>query len=83
MAKEAVRFVGDGLTGFDCAGQEERFPDPLLFADAFDVARAGGLGITCHAGEWGGAPQIWRALEVRSVADRPRPGRDRRPAADG
>jgi adenosine deaminase len=65
MAAEAVRFVDQGLTGFDCAGQEERFPDPLLFEDAFDVARAGGLGITCHAGEWGGAPQIWRALDVR------------------
>jgi adenosine deaminase len=65
MAEVAVRFVGDGLTGFDCAGQEERFPDPLLFEDAFEVARAGGLGITCHAGEWGGAQQIWRALEVR------------------
>jgi adenosine deaminase len=65
MAEEAARFIGDGLTGFDCAGQEERFPDPLLHAAAFDVARTAGLGITCHAGEWGGAPQIWRALEVR------------------
>lgn len=64
MAQEAVRFLDQGLTGFDCAGQEERFPDPLLHRAAFDVARAGGLGITCHAGEWGGAPQIWRALEV-------------------
>src|SRR4051795_10700758 len=65
MAEEAVRFVDDGLTGFDCAGQEARFPDPSLFADAFEVARKGGLGITCHAGEWGGAPQIWRALELK------------------
>jgi adenosine deaminase len=64
MADEAVRFVDEGLTGFDCAGQEERYPDPMRFADAFEVARAGGLGITCHAGEWGGAPQIWRALDV-------------------
>ena len=78
MAAEAVRFVGDGLTGFDCAGQEERFPDPLLFADAFDVARAGGLGITCHAGEWGGAPQIWRALDVRPSRIAHGPGSDRR-----
>lgn len=64
MAEEAVRFINAGLTGFDCAGQEERFPDPLLQRPAFEVARAGGLGITCHAGEWGGAPQIWRALEL-------------------
>lgn len=64
MAEEAVSFVEDGLTGFDCAGPEETFPDPLLYRGAFDVARAGGMGITCHAGEWGGAAQIWRALEV-------------------
>lgn len=64
MAQEAVWFQDQGLTGFDCAGQEERFPDLLLHRAAFDVARAGGLGITCHAGEWGGAPQIWRALEL-------------------
>jgi adenosine deaminase len=64
MAEEAVRFVGDGLTGFDCAGQEERYPDPLRHRAAFDVARAGGLGITVHAGEWGGAAQVRRALAV-------------------
>ncbi len=28
------------------------------------MARDGGLGITCHAGEWGGAPQVWQALEI-------------------
>ena len=36
----------------------------MLHRAAFDAARAGGLGITCHAGEWGGAAQIWRALDV-------------------
>lgn len=64
MAEEAIRFVADGLTGFDCAGQEERFPDPLVLRASFDIARGGGLGITCHAGEWGGAAQVWRALEL-------------------
>ena len=64
MAQEAVRFRDRRLTGFDCAGPEEAFPDPLLHAAAFAVAREGGLGITCHAGEWGSAPQVWRALEV-------------------
>jgi adenosine deaminase len=31
---------------------------------AFEAARAGGLRITLHAGEWGGAPQVRRALAV-------------------
>ena len=56
--------MADGLTGFDLAGPEAAFPDPLLHADAFDAARAGGLGITIHAGEWGGAAQVRRALAV-------------------
>jgi adenosine deaminase len=64
MANESVRFLGDGLTGFDCAGPEAAFPDPLVHAKAFEVARAGGLGITCHAGEWDGAAQVRRALVV-------------------
>lgn len=64
VAEEATRFVDDGLTGFDCAGREEAFPDPLRHAAAFNVAREGGLGITCHAGEWGGAAQVRRALAL-------------------
>ncbi|MEA2519118.1 MAG: adenosine deaminase, partial [Chloroflexota bacterium] len=52
------------LTGWDLAGPEERFPDPAIHAAAFDAARAGGLRITLHAGEWGGAAQVRRALEM-------------------
>ncbi len=55
---------GPGLVGWDLAGGEERFPDPLRFDRAFAVARAGGLRITLHAGEWGGAAQVRRALAV-------------------
>jgi len=64
VAREAGRFVADGLTGFDLAGPEQAFPDPLLHADAYTDARQSGLGITLHAGEWGGAAQVWRALEL-------------------
>jgi adenosine deaminase len=64
LAEVAARFVGCGLTGWDLAGQEARFPDPGLHARAFEAARAGGLRITIHAGEWGGAGQVRRALEV-------------------
>ena len=50
------------------AGPEEAFPDALAHARAFEIAREGGLGITIHAGEWGGAPQIRRSLEAVSPA---------------
>jgi adenosine deaminase len=64
VAEEAGQFFGDGLTGFDLAGQEAAYPDPLSHGTAFAIARSAGLGITIHAGEWGGAAQVWRALEV-------------------
>jgi adenosine deaminase len=67
VAREAARFVGAGLTGFDLAGREAAFPDPLLHADAFAIARGGGLGITIHAGEWGGAAQVRRAVDLDPV----------------
>jgi adenosine deaminase len=64
LAATAARFVGDGLTGWDLAGAEATFPDPLLHAAAFAAARAGGLRITLHAGEWDGAGQVRRALAL-------------------
>jgi adenosine deaminase len=64
LAEAAVRFRDRGLVGWDLAGPEERYPDPLAFRRAFDVARAGGLRITLHAGEWGGAAQVRRALAL-------------------
>jgi adenosine deaminase len=64
VARAAVGFIDAGLTGFDLAGVERNAPDPRRFAAAFEVARQGGLGITCHAGEWGGAAQVRAALSV-------------------
>jgi adenosine deaminase len=64
LAETAARFRDDGLTGFDLAGPEAAFPDPLTHREAFAAARAGGLRITVHAGEWGGAEQVRRALDV-------------------
>jgi adenosine deaminase len=64
VAEEAVRFADRGMVGFDFAGREADFPDPEPHREAFELARGGGLGITIHAGEWGGAAQVWRALEV-------------------
>ena len=64
LAETAARFRDQGLTGWDLAGPEEAFPDPTVHAAAFEAARAGGLRITVHAGEWGGAAQVRRALAL-------------------
>jgi adenosine deaminase len=64
LAETAARFRDDGLTGWDLAGPEAAFPDPLLHARSFEAARAGGLRITLHAGEWGGSAQVRRALQL-------------------
>jgi adenosine deaminase len=64
VARAAVASVGDGVVGFDLAGPEAAYPDPLVHRRAFGIARAGGLGITVHAGEWGGPTQVRRALAL-------------------
>ncbi len=64
LAETAARFRDQGLTGWDLAGPEAAYPDPLVHAAAFEAARAGGLRVTVHAGEWGGAAQVRRALAV-------------------
>jgi adenosine deaminase len=62
LALAAAYFIDEGLTGFDLAGPEAAFPDPMLHRAAFEAARAAGLRLTLHAGEWGGAEQVTRAL---------------------
>ncbi len=66
VAAAAVRHRDRGVTGFDLAGFEEQFPDPLVHAAAFDIAREGGLGITVHTGELiDNGALVRRALELR------------------
>jgi len=64
LAETASRFRDQGLTGWDLAGPEAAFPDPTAHGQAFEAARAGGLRITLHAGEWGGAAQVRRAMAM-------------------
>ncbi len=56
--------IPGGLVAVDLAGPEARFPDPELQRAAIDAARAAGLHVTLHAGEWGGAAQVRRALAL-------------------
>ena len=64
VVEASLGAIADGLSGFDIAGIERAAPDPRRFSTAIESARAGGLGISCHAGEWGGAAQVWQALTV-------------------
>jgi len=50
------------VTGFGVAG-DERVGHPRDFVRAFDIAREAGLGITIHAGEFGGADSVEAALD--------------------
>jgi adenosine deaminase len=51
VARAASRFAGKGIVGFDLAGDESLFNDLALYEGPFSIARAAGLGLTCHAAE--------------------------------
>jgi aminodeoxyfutalosine deaminase len=53
-----------GFVGMDLAGDEVRFPDVRRFTRLFSAARSAGLGITVHAGEFGGEENIWQAIDL-------------------
>ena len=72
FGEEITRLAVDrrarGIVGLDLTGNEALFPaDPFL--DIFHQAKAAGLKLTIHAGEWGGAENIRQAL-VDFGADR-------------
>src|SRR6185436_8640691 len=51
-----------GVVGFDIAGPERGNP-PRLFRSAYEIARAGRLGLTVHAGEDAPADYVWQAVD--------------------
>jgi adenosine deaminase len=63
LAREAGRFAGRGVVGFDLAGDEARWPAGP-HAPAFAAARACGLHLTCHAGEAGEPAGVEAALDL-------------------
>jgi adenosine deaminase len=66
LAREAGRFAGRGVVGFDLAGDEVRYPAAPQ-RPAFEAARAGGLRLTCHAGEAGEPSSVEEALSLGVV----------------
>jgi adenosine deaminase len=63
LAREAGRFAGRGVVGFDLAGDEVRYPAAPQ-RPAFEAARAAGLRLTCHAGEAGDPSSVEQALDL-------------------
>ena len=63
LAQVASRFLGEGVIGFDLAGDEAGHP-PALHEDAFRAARSLGLPITIHAGEAAGPESIRQAISM-------------------
>jgi adenosine deaminase len=63
LAREAGRFAGRGVVGFDLAGDEVRYPAAPQ-RPAFEAARAAGLRLTCHAGEAGEPSHVEEALDL-------------------
>ena len=78
LAHTALNFKNEGVIGFDLAGGEIA-GDMVKYAETFRIAREGGLGITCHAGEAAGPENVRYAVEtleatrighgVRSITD--------------
>jgi aminodeoxyfutalosine deaminase len=72
VARHAVRYRERGVVGLGLGGDEARFP-PQQYAEAFAIARDGGLGSVPHAGETVGPESIRSALDALG-ADRIRHG---------
>lgn len=68
VAAVAARFAGRGVVGFDLAGDELRFPALEPHVDAFAIARAAGLGLTCHAAESAPGRAAREAVELLGVS---------------
>lgn len=64
VALSATRHAGDGVVGFDLAGDELLYPDLEPHRDAFAIARSAGLGVTCHAAEAAEGSAARRAVEL-------------------
>lgn len=67
IAHCAQETAGSFITGLGLAGDENMLK-PKDFAYAFDAAREAGLGLTAHAGEWGGPQAVRDTLRDLGVS---------------
>ena len=63
IVRRAIARRERGVVGIGLGGIESQAP-PEQFADAFRLAREGGLGSVPHAGEVVGPPSIWGCLNA-------------------
>jgi adenosine deaminase len=66
LAQAAGGFVGEGVVGFDLAGDEAGHP-PGTHEDAFRAARSLGLNLTIHAGEGAGPESVRQAIALGAM----------------
>ncbi|HEY6933220.1 MAG TPA: adenosine deaminase [Marmoricola sp.] len=62
IARLAIRYRDEGVSGFDIAGAEAGFP-PTRHLDAFEYLQRENFHFTIHAGEAFGLPSIWEAIQ--------------------
>jgi adenosine deaminase len=62
VIETAKGYLGKGVCGADLAGDEAGYP-PQLHREAFRLACEYGIPVTIHAGEAGGAENIFEAIE--------------------
>jgi len=60
LARTAADFKNRGMVGFDLAGLEASYPDPLSQLAAFNAAREAGLQLTFHIGEVPGSLRYFK-----------------------
>ncbi len=67
VAKAGERYLGEGVVGFDIAGDEAPFP-LLEHQASLLYAKSAGYGVTAHAGEGAGPQGVREAVEVIGVS---------------
>ncbi len=61
VVEAAGRFIGKGVAAVDLAGDEASYP-PQWFREVFACSQAKGIPVTIHAGEAGGADNVYEAI---------------------